>query len=119
MPYTIPELCYRESTDPVFVLDLGRAQNALGEDEASELFYALGVFLKQPTATLGVDEYTVLGQWNNLEDQGIVKGSMDLAQARDAFWAAMDGYFIDTTKEMEYIDAYLIDLAHSYQGTPS
>lgn len=119
MPHTTPELSYWESTDPVFVLDLGRAQKTLREDEATRLFHALGAFLKEPTATLGVDEYTVLRQWHNLREKGRIKGSMDVAQARDALYAALDGYLIDTTQEINRTGAYLIDLAHGHQGTGS
>lgn len=119
MQQEIDGLNYWESTDPVFILEVGGEQKTLNESEATILFGALGAFLKQPTATLGVDEYTVLEQWNDLKNRGLVKGSMDLQQARETFWAAMDGYFVETSKEVEHIDTYLIDLAERHQGTPS
>lgn len=118
MSHAVPPLNFWESTDRVFVLDLGQPQRTLTEDEATELFHALGTFLKQPVATLGVDEYSVLEQWRNLKEKGMVKGSMDLEQAREAFWVAMEGFFFDTTKPIEQIDAYLIDLAERHQGSP-
>lgn len=119
MQREIDGLTFWASTDPVFILEVGGEQKTLSEHEATLLFEALGTFLKQPTATLGVDEYTVLDQWRNLEQKGLVKGSMDLQQAREIFWAAMEGYVLETTSAIEHIDNYLIDLAERHQGESS
>lgn len=116
MSQTISEFSFWESTEPVFGLDLGSAQKTLSEDEASRLFNALGAFLREPTATLGVDEYTVRERWRDLQNQGRVKGNLDVAQAREALYAALDSYSIDTNETIERIDVYLLETARAHQG---
>lgn len=106
---------YWHSTESEFVLNLGQSERTFTEVDATLLFEALGDFLKQPTATLGVDEYTILERWNNLKQIGMVVGSIDLGQAREVFWAAMEGFMLETTKALDHIDRYLVEMSHARQ----